>query len=182
MTQIITSQLNHIYEGDPWYGRSIKAVLESVDPQFIFGSPGKDMHSIAEIVAHMLSYRDFTEQRLQGSTGPPPEQEQTFDWKAISPDEKHVWQIMIEQFNISQQNLLLLLDQIEDSFLEKNVPGKDYSFQYLLTGIVQHDLYHLGQIVYINKLAGGKREITRKANLLNHRCQIFPYEHLARIK
>lgn len=56
-TEIIKEQLKLIYNGDPWYGDSITSVLNSVDPKLIFDSPGNGLHSIAELTAHMLTYR-----------------------------------------------------------------------------------------------------------------------------
>jgi nicotinate-nucleotide pyrophosphorylase (carboxylating) len=42
---------------------------------------------------------------------------------------------------------------LEDAYLDKAVPGKNYTFYVLLHGIVQHDLYHAGQIALLKKLA-----------------------------
>ena len=42
-----------------------------------------------------------------------------------------------------------------DSFpvvkVENIVPGREYSFAFLLHGIVQHNLYHAGQIAILKK-------------------------------
>lgn len=182
MKQTIRNHLQLIYDGDPWYGSSMKTVLESINPKIIFDSPGNGMHSIIELSAHMLAYRKFTEQRLQGSTDAPLGQEQTFNWRNFSSNKKKVWEIMTEEIHLNQQSLLLLLDRLEDAVLDQQVPGKKYSFYYLLNGIVQHDLYHLGQIVYINKMLGKERNNSPEKRFLQSSYRIFPYEHLARIK
>lgn len=179
-TETIKEQLKLIYNGDPWYGGSITSVMDSVNPKLVFDSPGRGMHSIAELAAHMLAYRIFAEERLWGSSDPPPEQEQTFDWAAFSPDKKRVWNMIINRLELNQQNLLTLLDRYDDSILDQNVAGKPYSFSYLLTGILQHDLYHLGQIVYINKLLGNK-SMNRKDSS-NYDFNVFSFENLAHLK
>jgi len=48
-----------------------------------------------------------------------------------------------------------VLQQQQDSLLIERVPERDYNFRKLLYGIVQHDIYHLGQIAYITKLLKG---------------------------
>lgn len=158
--ETMTAQLALVYDKDPWYGNSIRAVLESVNPSHAFESPGTGTHSIAEIAAHMIAWREFAVNRLEGNAGFQIEQEQSFDWKRFSADKEPAWKIMADQFKINQEHLLGLLQKQDDSILEKEVAGKPYTFHYLLTGIVQHDLYHLGQIVYIQKILSSNGEGT----------------------
>lgn len=179
-TEIIKEQLKLIYNGDPWYGDSITSALNSVDPKLIFDSPGNGLHSIAELTAHMLTYRIFAEDRLQGNTESPPDQEKTFDWRTFSSDKESIWNTLRSRLDLNQQNLLALLDQVEDSILNQKVAGKPYSFGYLLTGILQHDLYHLGQIVFVNKLLG--KEDFAQAGMQKYNFEVFSFENLAQLK
>jgi hypothetical protein len=43
--------------------------------------------------------------------------------------------------------------ELEDSRLEDRVPGNPLTLYHLLHGIVQHNLYHAGQIVFLTKAA-----------------------------
>lgn len=86
MIDILKKQLALIYEGDPWYGPSVKAVLESLDPAYVYDSPDNRVHSIAALLAHMLAWREFAERRLKGEDDYLPDQEQTFNWKRLSTD------------------------------------------------------------------------------------------------
>lgn len=180
MKESIKEQLELIYDGDPWYGNAIKPALESVNPILVFDSPGNGMHSIAELVTHMITWREFTEGRLTGETEYLPNQEQTFDWKRFSSDKKLVWSILTDRLDASQKRLLELLNQKGDSILDQPVAGKPYTFRYLLMGIVHHDLYHLGQIVYVNKLLITKN--SPRAGILNYNFRVYPYENLALTK
>ncbi len=40
----------------------------------------------------------------------------------------------------------------EDSSLKEKVDYRSYNFQFLLNGLIEHTIYHLGQIAYIHKL------------------------------
>ena len=49
-----------------------------------------------------------------------------------------------------------LLDQVlqgkDDTYLTTRFQDTDYNFHYIIEGILQHDLYHLGQIGITHKL------------------------------
>jgi len=52
----------------------------------------------------------------------------------------------------TQNQLLRRLSVENDSLLVKKVPGKDYTFEPILTSIAQHDIYHLGQLAMLNSI------------------------------
>lgn len=175
----IVDRLALIFDGDPWYGTPIKSALESVNPKYVFDSPGNGTHSIAELVAHMIAWRVFAEKRLQGETEHLPDQEQTFNWEPFSAKRKNAWDILINQLNTNQEQLLTLLRRQDEEILSQRVAGKPYTFQYLLTGILQHDLYHLGQIAYLNKLF--QKKLT-KSEFISYEFEVFSFESLALLK
>ena len=57
-TDFIISQLNETFKGDPWFGRSITALLNEVDEEMAFIQL-KKQHSILELVWHMVNWRDL---------------------------------------------------------------------------------------------------------------------------
>lgn len=179
MIDIIKKQLTVTYDGDPWYGPSIKTVLESIDPGCAYDSPGNGVHSIAELVAHMISWRAFTERQLRGEADHQPGQEETFDWRQFSSDKKIAWDTMRKRFGANQQQLLMLLDQRDNSLLEQIVAGKSYTFRYLLNGLIQHDIYHLGQVVYIQRVLEEQNRKRPTGGLFRYSYKIFPFENLA---
>lgn len=182
MIDIIKKQLTLIYDGDAWYGPSIKATLKSVEPRCVYNSPRASLHPIAELVAHMISWRTFAVRRLNGDDSFLPEQEDTFDWSQFSTDKKKAWDAMRKQLGINQHQLLHLLDQYGDSMLEQEVAGKPYTFRFLLTGLIQHDVYHLGQIVYIQRLLEDENCDYPRGRIFNYSHTIFSFENLALLK
>lgn len=182
MIDIIKKQLTLIYDGDAWYGPSIKATLKSVELRCVYNSPRASLHPIAELVAHMISWRTFVVRRLNGDASFLPEQEDTFDWRQFSTDKNKAWDAMRKQLGNNQHQLLRLLDQYGDSILEQEVAGKPYTFHYLLTGLIQHDVYHLGQIVYIQRLLEEENCDHPTGRMLKYSYKIFPFEKLALLK
>jgi len=177
--QTIKKQLANSYDGTPWYGPAIKEVLEIIDPDYAFESPEKNMQSIGEIIAHMLSCRKFAEQRLAGNLDYT-FQEEEFDWRELSTNKKEAWNILMGRFQVSQETLIQLMNQNNDIELGKRVNGKTYTFRNMLAGILQHDIHHLGQVEYIhNLLSKNKKPATR---MLRYSFRVFPFESLAQQK
>ena len=46
------------------------------------------------------------------------------------------------------------LETFGDAGLHEKVPGRNYNFYFLFHGVVQHSLYHAGQIALLKKMVG----------------------------
>ncbi len=149
MTEIerIARLLEKTFDKQPWYGSSIMEILLRVDPEKAIVREG-DIHSIIELVLHMVSWRKFTTQRLLGDT----EFEVTDEANFPKPTS---WKDALDQLHQSQGALLAAVKQFPESRLAELVPSKTLKYTYytLLHGIIQHDIYHLGQMALLQKLA-----------------------------
>jgi uncharacterized damage-inducible protein DinB len=58
----------------------------------------------------------------------------------------------LEQLEETQSELIEVLQQQKDDLLLETIPGKEYNYRQLLNGIIHHDIYHIGQIAYLNKM------------------------------
>lgn len=144
----IPSMLHRVYEMAAWHGPTIKQSLENVDIEKALRR-FEGSHNIAELVHHMTAWRIFTIKKLQGETA--------FDITAafnfIKYDKltEQTWQGLLDRLNESQQTLLDLVTHMPDEKLWEVVSGRTYNFYELLHGIIQHDIYHAGQIVLLKK-------------------------------
>lgn len=146
-----SEQLSQVYNGKPWYGDSINDILNSFPAVNAFDYPVPKTHNAAELVAHIIAYRHFLNNRLGGDNDFLPDQEATFDWKAIVQGGPNVWKALNDELADSQKQLLNLLSRQDDTLLDQKVTGKPYDFRYLIYGVIRHDIYHLGQISYIKR-------------------------------
>lgn len=145
-------QLDDAYKGNPWFGRCLKEIIGEVNLDIALQKPGGDQHSLLELLWHIITWREFTISRLET---PPTQNLQYFDendWRELDHSDNSLWQKGLDKLDETQQELLQLLQQADDSILDKNVEGRKFNFRYLLNGIIQHDIYHLGQIAYVKKL------------------------------
>jgi uncharacterized damage-inducible protein DinB len=150
--QHVIRLLKESYEGDPWHGRSIKSLLGDVTPEIALKKPNPASHSIAELVYHMITWRDFLISRLQPEEGKDTKYFERMDWRTLNLSSVQTWQEGLKLLEESQHRLLSALEQFNDSILPEKVAERKYTFNTLLYGLVQHDVYHSGQIAYVTKL------------------------------
>lgn len=149
----IIDLLNNTYESEEaWHGPSVVEVLRDVNPEMAGLRLTPNTHSIAELVFHMTSWRIFTVKKMQGDPtfdiltpeknfGALPDKIDDFEWEALQME-----------LSLSQEELINELDKRDDDeFLEDIVPGRPYTYYDLLHGIVNHDVYHAGQIAILRK-------------------------------
>ena len=82
------------------------------------------------------------------------------DWKDNAALQEIGWTNLKNALYASKLDLIDLLHNQDDKYLETGFRDTYYNFKYLLEGIIHHDLYHLGQIGITIKLLRETRSIT----------------------
>jgi len=149
--QTITGNLQTALNDHPWYGRAVYEVLREVDEKKIYIKPNNNSHSLIDLLYHMLTWAEFTQKRIEKEAIDDMEAFNESDWRKIDPA-VHTWQNGLAALKTSHQKIIELLQTKDDAFLEEKVDYRKYNFHYLLNGLIQHNIYHLGQIAYLSKL------------------------------
>jgi len=144
----ITDQLQRAFKGDAWHGPSVLKALKAVTFEQAFKKPIKGAHSIWEIVLHISAWHHAVTQRLKGYVVNLTKEE---DWPRVENHDENAWQSALELTNESYENLLKKASSLSDSDLNKTAPGRNHSIYFMLHGVIQHDLYHAGQIAILKK-------------------------------
>jgi uncharacterized damage-inducible protein DinB len=147
---LIAEQLKDAYEGEPWFGRSIKEIFNEIDEATVFEKPG-GQHSILELLWHMITWREFTLSRFRKDQIPVEYFEKN-DWRELDHSDKALWHQGLERFAKLHNELVEAIQQQKDEILSQRVDDRKYDGRKLLYGIIQHDIYHLGQIAYVKKM------------------------------
>jgi len=145
----IADQLRRAVEGEAFHGPALKEILQDVTAKQAMQRPLGQAHTIWEITQHIAGWQGEITNRLKGQTAKtlPPEE----NFPASKNANEATWRTTLEQLERSYQELAAAIRQFPESRLDDIVPGRDYKFYVLLHGIVQHDLYHAGQIALLKK-------------------------------
>lgn len=73
------------------------------------------------------------------------------DWAVVNDATQSTWAAAVASTFDSASQLAKAIEEFEDSRLGDTVPGRQYDFYYLFHGIIQHSLYHAGQIALLKK-------------------------------
>ncbi len=144
-------QFTEVYNGKPWYGDSIYHVLAIVTPANAFWQPVDGSHTIAQLTSHIIYWRQPLIKRLDGHFDNKPSAKSEDNWKTNEQLKKVGWKSLKKLLDESQTLLVSLLAQQKDSIL-KTKYSDTITFQELINGIIQHDLYHTGQIAHLKSL------------------------------
>lgn len=146
----IIRQLNEIQDGSLWFDQCFKEKIDNLPDAEALSRPIPQIHSVAEHISHILEWRKecllrFNRQRTDLMNSPD-------DWKDNIALSKIGWANLKQLFYESTVALINAVKNEDDSYLETKFLDTDYNFHYLIEGIIQHDLYHLGQIGITIKL------------------------------
>jgi uncharacterized damage-inducible protein DinB len=146
----IARSLTDVLDGEPWYGQPVMAILHHIDPAVVYKRPGGEAHSLIELLYHMITWTEFTADRLEKKKM----DEAAFDkldWRVIDPGE-HDWEKGNKRFREANDTILELIAEKSDELLNEKVDYRDYDFGHLLNGLIQHHIYHSGQVAAVGKM------------------------------
>jgi uncharacterized damage-inducible protein DinB len=143
-TRRIADQLRRAFSGEAWHGDAIRELLSGVTAEQARAHPLARSHNMWELVLHIEVWARAALEATQGV--PMPRLYGTEkDWPPPAGD----WNEAISTLATTGERLTQAIEAFPDGRLEDTVPGRDYNFYYLFHGIVQHSLYHAGQIAIL---------------------------------
>jgi uncharacterized damage-inducible protein DinB len=153
-TARLADQIRRAFEGDAWHGDSVLELLAGVNAATAAGRPIKNAHSIWELVLHIAAWDDAVLRRT-GGVAVTLSDEQNFP--VVKDTSEASWRKALEYVKHTHNELVKVVAAFPDSRLREQVPGKSqayHNFFYMFSGVVQHELYHAGQIALLKKAQG----------------------------
>ena len=146
----ILDQLKRAYEGGAWHGPSVKEVLNGVTAEQAQARPIQHGHTIYELVRHIAVWEDVGRRRLQGDPAEVPISSPE-DWPPAEDTTEAAWQQAKAALDRSHQALVEAISHVDDARLDEPILEGKSSVYVTLHGVIQHDLYHAGQIAILKK-------------------------------
>jgi uncharacterized damage-inducible protein DinB len=147
----IADQLRRAFNGGAWHGDSLFEILKGVDAAQAAARPIAGAHSIWELVLHIAAWDDAVRRRMTGVAVRLSGQK---NFPPVVNTSDAAWSEAREHLRQVHEELVEAVEKFPEKSLKKQVPGKKgahYHFYYMLHGLVQHELYHAGQIALLKK-------------------------------
>ena len=149
-TQSIIKSFESTLSGQPWFGRAVYEILEEVNETNMYTKPNGTGHSIIELLWHMNTWAEFSLANLENKSQEELKAIEETDWRIID-EKKHSWEKGLATLKSIHKKITELLSAKDDSLLKEMVPNRSYNFRFMLNGLIQHNIYHAGQVAYFNK-------------------------------
>lgn len=143
LVERMIEELNRTWNGDAWYGPSLRPLVDGITEEEARAHPVAGAHSILEVVVHAAYWMDMTNRRI---TGTPPAEKDWRDVKATS------WKAAVAELERSYTALLDRVARMSDDDMNRVVSKKNYTNFVMLLGVIEHNVYHAGQIALLKKL------------------------------
>lgn len=145
---LIQDQLRRSFEGRAWHGPAVMEILKGVTARQAAARPIGNAHSIWELVLHMTAWHRAVLARLQGGLG---RVSAARNFPAVTDTGEAAWRRAIEELRHSHAEIMASVNALPKSRLSETVRGKKYTLEFMLHGLIQHDLYHAGQMALLKK-------------------------------
>jgi hypothetical protein len=143
----ILDQLNRAWGGPSWTGVDIRPLLDDVTEEQSRAHPVPNAHSIIELAAHITAWMDVVSHRLAGNPRVLTTEE---DWRDVT---QLRWSDAVEEMENAEGRLSDAVARLSVDDLDTIVVGKDYTVYVMIHGVIQHNMYHAGQITLLKKTA-----------------------------
>src|SRR5436190_7570541 len=152
MTEIdrILDQLKRAFEGQSWHGPSIKELLNGVTAEQARQRPLANAHSIWELVHHIAVWEDVGRRRLEGDPAEVPISSPE-DWPPAADVSEAAWAKAKAALERGHQSLVEAISRVPESRLDEPILEGKSTVYVTLHGVIQHDLYHAGQIAILKR-------------------------------
>ena len=139
-------QLTDVMNADLWLDENFEKKLSQIQEDQVFKRPIPELHSVAELLSHLYEWRKDLIGRLKGFPRSIQEDDDQRNWKTNTMLKAEGWENLYTNFHKSQHEIVSFLKTKDDSYLDEKYPHSDYSYKYLVQGLIHHDCYHLGQL------------------------------------
>lgn len=149
MTEVeqFADTLRRAFDGESWQGDSLSQLLHGVTAEQARKRPLPQAHGIWELVLHISVWHRVVRRRMQGEAVLPTGND-NFPERGQSEAE---WKQAVEALRLSTHETAEAIRRFPANRLDEPVPGKNYAFRHMLSGVATHDAYHAGQIALLKK-------------------------------
>jgi len=155
----LTARFTQILTGDPWYGSNVYDILAQTSFEAAYEKPPGAIHNIAEIVLHMVAWTEEVMDRMNGMSAGVPT---SSDWPETGRPDEQKWKNYVNDLKLVNVNLISVIQKFPTEQWndltndERNRElGTGVTYEALIEGLIQHHIYHSGQVAILNRIING---------------------------
>lgn len=145
--QRILQQYDDALSGEAWYGDPVWKILQGIDAPCAAAHPITGAHSIWQLVMHMSFWESVAVRRTSGPVVP----DEKLNFPETPLANEADWQRTLSQFRDSNREFREALFRIDPANLDQCTPGGQRTFRWEWLGVIQHHIYHAGQIALLKR-------------------------------
>jgi len=151
----IAEQLQNIQNEELWMGQNFAEKFAQINEEEAFTVYKPGMNTIAQIVAHLIAWKEDAILKIRNGIGelmddhdknwPDNETLKKLGWKKLQADFEDIHQRIMKELSGKNDQLLQMTYHDQDY-------KKEFNMNFMLQGLIHHDVYHLGQIGLITRM------------------------------
>ncbi len=155
MTEVerIADQYDRAMNGDAWHGDPVWKILEGISAEQAARRAEASTHTIWELVSHMTFWETEVCRRINGLA---PRSTEEFNFPAMPGAAEENWNRVLSEFRTSNASFRQCLSKLDAGRLDQIPPGRNKSIYVDLHGVIQHHIYHAGQIAVLRRFLAQK--------------------------
>src|SRR5436190_8286879 len=143
--------LDRAYRAKAWHGPALLETLDGVSAAMAAKRVVKDAHTIWELVDHLASWNAIVAERLAGRK---PQVNPDMNFPKTPRPTPEAWRTSLARLAASQREFRTAVAKFPEPQLGRIRPGTKQSWNVLIHGQMQHQLYHAGQIAMLRRGMG----------------------------
>jgi len=144
----LVDQLNRAFVGEAWHGPAVIDILEGITASQAASHPVAGGHSIWELALHLTAWTRAGSRRLRGDRAQLSDAE---NFPPVTDSGERAWEEARQSIRLAYEELRDAILSLEDSRLDQPIMEGMSSVYVTLHGVIQHSLYHAGQIAILKK-------------------------------
>ncbi len=144
----IVKLFTDMHHGDCWVGVNFKTALQGLNAETAGKVNIENSNSIWMLIGHVIYWRTAVVNRLNGTLDAP-----TFhDFALPEAFTDENWKQLLKDFESTYHLLTNAIKHFNEKKLYDPSPVKEQTYYDLMMGCLQHDAYHLGQLMLLKKI------------------------------
>ncbi|MBK6766689.1 MAG: DinB family protein [bacterium] len=147
----LLKQIQSAFDGPAWHGPALLEALDGVDARIAKRRWVDGVHSIWEIALHTVAWKRAVVKFLDGAEKIVVEDQDNFPVPDEGDDVE--WEHVLNELRVAQAEFLTTVSRFRVEKLYELPPGREWTYNTWIFGVMNHDLYHAGQVALLRKAA-----------------------------